>query len=342
MSDITIRLHTLFLAFGILACSEGGEPVILPDATAAVDGGTPSVVVENGGTITATESWELRGFAVGVAANNHEAEDGGFIMPDVLKLKDGTYRMYYTQRAPLPTGENIHVAESTDGKNWTPKGIALAGGKEDSDRTRIIGGASVIVLPDGRYRMFTRCSVKTPEHTRPDYHMRSAISSDGLTFTDEGVAIENSTWDASSQWLTVGHGRFYPLDDGRWAAIISVQSGGEGPADLALFLSTDAKTWTYERTLYRGFHDPTVIRQDGAFLMVASYLTEYGAMMSSADGLTWPEELTKLEFFEQGKDTALGNETESGDFGMMTLPDGELVILSNFPRNSSIAAFQKQ
>jgi|TARA_B100001079_G_C16352901_1_gene489125 hypothetical protein len=310
----------------LLACSANAEEA-LP--------------VESGGTITATERWELRGFAVGQAAGNHTRAEGQMMMPDVLTLSDGSMRMYYGQRSPLPTGENILVAASTDGgQTWAPRGVALAGASTDNERTRIIGGPSVIVLPDGRYRMFSRCSVWVG-NGRPDYHIRSAISDDGWTFTDEGIRIDNKTWDPASPWLTVGHGRFYALADGSWAAILSVESVKAQPSDLALFTSLDSLHWTYVRTLYKGFHDPVVVHTDDGYLMVASYLTERAARMHSADGLSWPAEITALELFEMGSSTPLANERETGDFGVMRGADGELRILSNFPHNRSIAVFER-
>ncbi len=334
----------------VLSCSNGttdsgdsSAPSTDSDSQSETDSATPPAApVENGGEVVAEKRYELRGFAAGVAAGNYEPEDGSMIMADVLQMDDGTYRMYYGQRAPLPIGENIRVATSPDGESWTPADddLALAGAKDDADVTRIMGGPSVVRLPDGGYRMFVRCSPK-PGSSGPDYHIRSAISKNGLKFDDESPRIKNQTMDPTSPWLTVGHGRFYALDDGTWAAIVTVEPNKGSPADLALFTSTDTTNWTYQRILYEDYHDPVVIRSGSDFLMIASYKTEYAAMMTSTDGVTWPAQVTKLEFFEMGATEPLANEDEVADFGAMFRPDGQFVILANFPSRSSIAVFME-
>lgn len=306
---------------------------------------TTATPIENGGIVASTENWELKGFALGNLAGNHHSTEGAMIMPDVHQLADGSFRMYYNQAAPLPLGNNILVASSPDGFSWTPLGIALRGATDDQDRMRIVGGASVLQLPDGRHRMFTRCSVWV-NGGHPDYHIRSAISTDGLAFVDEGVVIDNNNWDPQSPWLTVGHGRFYQLDDGSYGAMVSVEATPNNPSDLALFLSADTENWIYSRTVYKGCHDPVVLHHNGQFEMVAMYLRDRVIRVASADGLQWPEEVTELTFEDAlGLNGPAGATIDLdykniGDFGAASI-SGALILYSNFNQPSSIAYYSK-
>ena len=65
-------------------------------------------------------------------------------------------------------------------------------------------------------------------------------------------------------------------------------------------------------------------------------------MISSSDGLDWPDEITKLEFYEMGRTSPLVNETETetGNSGAMLQAKDSLTIFSNFPRNYSIAVLK--
>jgi predicted GH43/DUF377 family glycosyl hydrolase len=104
-----------------------GSPVIYKDDSAwvmyynaaetAIYGPAPYV-----GRATAKEftgPWVRRDTPV--LKRGHKSEwDGGFIFPNsVLKLEDGTYRIYYTGGKDFPMGDSyIGMAMSTDGINW--------------------------------------------------------------------------------------------------------------------------------------------------------------------------------------------------------------------------------
>ena len=95
------------------------------------------------------------------------AISGKFADADVVDLGNSTFRMYYSVE-PEVVGNKLEVysATSTDGINWT---------KEDGTRKTFATFPDVMKLDDGRYRMyFQNAGV-----------IKSAVSSDGLTFTDE-------------------------------------------------------------------------------------------------------------------------------------------------------------
>lgn len=105
-------------------------------------------------TAAAQETWVLRDYAVG---RYNGTESGGAWMADVLRLQDGTYRMYYGSM--LASGLSaIRYAESSDGVTWTVRGTILEGSSSPSDPEYSVSGPSVLRLPDGRFRMYYQSS----------------------------------------------------------------------------------------------------------------------------------------------------------------------------------------
>jgi len=99
---------------------------------------------------------------------------GNFADADVVKLDDGSYRIYF---ATEPEIENfrgqIYSSTSKDGINWA---------QEEGSRIENAAFPDVIKLPDNSWRMYFQ---KAGE-------IKSAISSDGLKFTEEsGVRISD-------------------------------------------------------------------------------------------------------------------------------------------------------
>jgi hypothetical protein len=73
--------------------------------------------------------------------------------PEVLRLGDGGYRMYYAGWTAEPVRGRIFTATSADGVTWTRNEDAVVtfGGRYDREKC---SEPSVIRLPDGRCRMF--------------------------------------------------------------------------------------------------------------------------------------------------------------------------------------------
>ena len=305
------------------------------DTGTATDAGGP---VTNGGTIIGTLGYDLVSFAVGTEADD-PADYGGAVMADVHPLDDGTYRMYYPTRHI--TGNHIRVAHSPDALTWNSQAAPALPGSPDSDDYRYeCGGATKHDLAGTDVRMFFRCTKKySPPGEKPDYALYSALSHDGLSFIhEEGARIDNSNHDPSSPWLTVGHGRAYILPDGTLAGIFSVETAKNTPSDLALFTSTDdGMNWTYEKTLYKGWHDPVVFNMGDQYVMFAYYLLEYPAMMVSEDGVTWPDTVTQIELYDPNQLSSVGDsegrlpyDDEHADLGAVVLPDGRVLLYTNF------------
>ena len=315
------------------------------DTDTASDAGGP---VTGGGTIVGTLRYDLVGFAAGTQAGE-SAEYGGAVMADVHALDDGTYRMYYTTRHI--TGNHVRVSHSSDALTWTTQATPALTGSSDMDDYRYeCGGATTHDLAGTDIRMFIRCTKKySPPGETPDYALYSALSHDGLSFVhEEGARIDNSSHDSSSPWLTIGHGRAYVLPDGTLAGIFSVETEKNIPADLALFTSTDdGMEWTYEKTLYVGWHDPVVFKVGDHYVMYAYYLLEYPGMMVSEDGVTWPEAVTQIGLYDPDQLSVDGDEEgrlpwgdEHADFGAVVLPGGRVLLYTNF--NGSIGVYEPE
>jgi hypothetical protein len=306
------------------------------------------VPVTDGGTVIGTQRYNLVGFAAGPQAGE-PAEYGQTVMADVHTLEDGSYRMYYTTRHE--TGNHLRVAHSADARSWTSQAApALLGSSDTEDYRFECGGATTHDLEGTDIRMFVRCTKSySPDEEKPDYAIYSALSHDGLTFVhEEGARIDNSSHEATSPWLTVGHGRVYTLPDGTLGGIFSVEADDQHPADLALFTSVDeGMNWTYEKTLYQDWHDPVVFKMGEQYVMFAYYLLEYPAMMVSEDGRNWPEEVTQLELYDPNalSDDADSNgrlpyEDSYADLGALVLPDGQTLLYTNF--SGSIGVYEPE
>lgn len=93
---------------------------------------------------------------------------GDFIDPEVFRLPDGTYRMYYTDIEFETAGGLVPVvASSPDGLIWT-----IESWTEDV----AWAAPSIVKLPDGQYRIYSRDHFDTPFMT--------AVSSDGQRWED--------------------------------------------------------------------------------------------------------------------------------------------------------------
>jgi len=86
-------------------------------------------------------------------AQESKFETATVYAPEVLRLADGTYRMYYAGWSDGPLHGRILGAISPDGLTWTkdPEPSVVFGGRWDKVKC---SEPCVMRLPDGRYRMF--------------------------------------------------------------------------------------------------------------------------------------------------------------------------------------------
>ncbi|MBI2556058.1 MAG: hypothetical protein HYW13_01285 [Planctomycetes bacterium] len=278
-----------------------------------------------------TETWILKGYAVGKNAGN---ESGGVSMADVILLDNGNYRMYYDQMS------FIKYAESSDGVSWTIKGTVLQGSSDPSDREYSVKGPSVLKLPDGRYRMYYQSGPQNQPMEEPKYHVRSAISQDGVNFTIEGVRIEISSVDSSSPLKLAGHGTYFIASDGTYVGIFSGNFKDEmGPSELVMATSSDGLTFGNFRMLYEDWHDPIVVKVSSGYRMYATYLLEEQGTALSSDGLTWPSQMTQVSFVDSSGNILTEGEQGVGDFGGVLQPSGTVRLFSNYGNPSENIAY---
>jgi prepilin-type N-terminal cleavage/methylation domain-containing protein len=114
---------------------------------------------------TAAQTWQKGGPAIA----------GKYADACIVKVNDTTWRMYYGVQPEGMGGQlNIYSSTSSDGKTWT---------QEAGARKTMGTFPEVLKLPDGRWRMYFQQAGA----------IKSAISTDGLAFTDEpGTRIDTA------------------------------------------------------------------------------------------------------------------------------------------------------
>jgi hypothetical protein len=329
---VVISLGTLAIT---LLLQPKGEQVSLPPAR--------EKMTKSGQISQSSETWGFGGFALGKKAGNEDAF--GVMMADVIKLDGGRYRMYYGWAGQGGTG--IKSAISNDAKKWTiEEGFRLKGASDKNDRENVISGPSVVKLPDGRYRMYYQSSPQQPPNEEPKFHVRSAISSNGLTFSREGVRIEISSIDSNSPLKLAGHGTYFIANNGKYVGIFSGNFKNEmGPSELVMATSSDGLTFNYAdiKKLYEDWHDPIVLKTQEGYKIYATYLLEKQGMAISSDGLNWPSELTTITFQDEKGNKLTEESSGVGDLGAVVTENSSIIIYANWGSPSQdLVYFEKQ
>ncbi len=304
---------------------------------------TPDTRFDLNPTITTApknEIWLFKGYALGALMGN---ESGNVLMADIVRLPDGRYRMYYGW-ASDPSHTGIKSAVSQDGISWrVEQGFRLQGASDNNDREAIISGPSVLPLPDGRWRMYYQATQKVEPNYPPYFHIRSAVSTDGLTWTREGIRIDIAPYNSKTGLGLAGHGTFFAAADGTYIGIFSGNMGtNQGPSDLIVATSKDGLSWKNFKRLYPGWHDPIVLKTKNGYVLYATRaLTDQG-MAVSKDGISWPSQMATITIKGQNGSIATEGNSGVGDIGGIVLPDGTIRLYTNWGSPSlNIAYFEK-
>ncbi len=257
-----------------------------------------------------------------------KAEPGfSVIAPDIVQMDNGTYRMFF--------GVNqlgICSAISIDGFTWEVEdGVRLANQQVDDEGGFLASHPWVIKTIENTWRMYYQ--VGHEEASEGEMFIKSAISQDGFTFTsEEGDRL--SIYD-SMGLKTAAHGRIFLNDDNLYVLIFSGNLiDTHGASDIMLATSEDGLDFTVVNTcLFKGFHDPAVIRlDDGRWVTTIRYLLEESYVSFTTDGLSWTEPI-KLSLYDSDGILMTGNKVGLGDPCFMRLPDGSPYIYANTPRS---------
>lgn len=278
------------------------------------------------------EVWNFNQYAIGADAQG-TAICGESYMPEII-LIGGQYFMYYGHKY---NGDQdaISYATSNDMYNWTIQDTVIVGSADTNNREYVLGGPRVIELPNGQYRMFYRCCPKFQNGQEPKYHIRTAISSNGVNWSKEGIALEIYDYDANSLFSHVGHSEFYFDSMGQIRAFLTAKEAGSGngPDHLYTAVSNDlGLNWTGFALLYQDMHDPVIVKDSsGVYHAYFSYLDIGFNTVKSSNGINWPSTLVDVHFI-QGSDTLteqFGTSNKIADLGAAIDPSGELIIYSN-------------
>ncbi len=201
--------------------------------------------------------------------------NGNAVDPDIVRLDDGRYRLYYFLGnfvPPFPSSNGLFSAISSDGINFTTEGQII-------NLTGIATDPTVVRLSNGNYLL------AAARHVQSGTDIVLASSSDGRSFQTNGAVLNN----AGIPELTV-------LADG------SVRLFYNGPGGIVSRRSTDGgSTWQLEsgvRLSSQAFlGDPSVVkRSDGSWVMFVKGFNNTGLpnptghnvrMAESQDGFTF-------------------------------------------------------
>lgn len=275
------------------------------------------------------QTYEYQGFSVGSSLSGSSYFPRA-MMPEIIHT--GTeYIMYFGYGSPI---ENfIMYATSDDMTTWEVGDTVLVGSSDTTNREFIIGGPRVIQLPSGQYRMFYRASQKYT--TAPYYHMRSAISNDGKSFTEEGICIENNTYDPNSFFKHVGHSEFYYDAGNNLRAFLTAKDTTmltNQPDNIYTAESSDGGlSWSNFVSKYAQCHDPVIVRDSSQnYRAYFTYLDTEFHTVSSSNGASWPSSADNLTMMQGGNViTESSSPIKIADLGAGVNASGEIVIFSN-------------
>jgi len=288
-----------------------------------------------------TEIWKQQNYCIGANAGGFPGGLAGTIptMAEVIQLPGGNYRMYFNSQYNFGQRHCVSYAESTDGITWSSIDTAFCGSSDTTQRNFIIGGPSVIELPNGQFRMYYRCTQKYPNGGTPQYHVRSAISNDGLSWSQEGIRIDIKPFQPGSPFYLVGHGSYFLLADSTFAGIFSANPDSttlQSASSLIHATSADGLTWGNYSYLYYQHHDPIVVKQFNTYILYAMDLAKKMVKAVSNTGTTWPATTDSVSFLDTSNVPMLINNTKRiGDVGGLALPNGDIYLYTNYSGTST-------
>lgn len=263
----------------------------------------------------------------------------GVVSPRVVRLRDGAYRLFYTQILPrpgFPAGANdydnsttrILSASSRDGVTWTPDaGVRLTPQQGGAGEFRVV--SSEVVPMRGEHSKLRMYFESCPGSQSIQNAVRSAVSTDhGMTWTVEpGNRLE-------AAGINFMAPRIVFLDDGRCRLYCCERDVG-----IVSAVSSDGIHFTREpgvRVAQDGAYDKIaafacdIVRlPDGSPTRFAMYYAGYGApnrayilRAESNDGLAWRKFDTPV--ISPGP-AGVWDATKSSEVCLFRLPSGDSI-----------------
>lgn len=228
------------------------------------------------------------------------------ISPDVIRMLDASWRMYYTVE------EGIVSAISPDGLKWSKDEGVRVKPNEDSKDQRLVDSPTIIKLKDGGYRMIYDGS----DRGQKSFAVFSAVSTDGATWTEEkGIRLKDAN-------------RF----DQKIAAALDVVKSRDGSwhmyysdGDTIKLAVSDDEGLKWRKRDINGLPnaslDPSVIiMPDGVFRM---YFVKSGSEKKLADAVILSARSVNGYDWEVEKGTRV-----AADKGAVMVLDPEVVLVS--------------
>ncbi len=171
-------------------------------------------------------------------------------VPFVYALDGGGYRLYYCGRG------GIQSARSTDGLNFTAEpGVRIGALPGPQNPESIVCDPSLVKLDDGRYRLYYKGGQGSGGPGQSIHRVFSAVSTDGLEFTREGLRLE-SLGTEDRGWASVPE--VIRTFDQRWR-MYYVSDSAEAHG-IASAISDDGLNFTREPGIrIPGMVDPAIV-----------------------------------------------------------------------------------
>ncbi len=179
--------------------------------------------------------WDKQGVVVDLGSNG--GTDDWHIVGSCVIKDGGTYKMWYG--GSDSTNYRIHYATSSDGISWSKQGVVVDIGSNGSTDDKYTIYCSV-VKDGGTYKMWYT------GHDGSVYRIHYATSSDGITWSKQGVAIprgESGDYDSVHNYTAcvIKDGSLYRM----------TYSGSNGTTNNLLYaISSDGINWIKKGLLY--------------------------------------------------------------------------------------------
>ncbi|MEM2869547.1 MAG: Ig-like domain-containing protein, partial [Thermoplasmata archaeon] len=193
--------------------------------------------------------------------------DGNF---DIIRLANGTYRMYYTGINLSSEKGKILSAISKDGLVWQKEnGVRVDTGGGSGYENRVVSDPYIIILPDGALRMLYTCT--NGIEGVPAY-IASAYSIDGLNWVKEGLRLSpGGRSDGYDNARACGKVWVEPYPGGYRLYYVGLDVN-YGRHRILSAISSDTLTWTKESGVRIDIGATSDFENDGVYSPVITLL----------------------------------------------------------------------